>query len=97
MTEENRTEEAKNDVTKEYRIASYEDMADANAALMSETMNDRRMTTSEKMKLLNLGVRNQAIMTNDQIRRRAEIVRYGIKPNGNMKALNFNPMSEDPA
>lgn len=85
------------EVTRETRIDSYEAMMNANAELMTEVYRDGKLTAAEKMKSFSAGVRNQAILSRDLAGRRAELFRYGMKANGNIKSLNFNPMADEAA
>jgi hypothetical protein len=79
-------------VQHEPAIDSYESMMNANAELMSEVYRDGKLTAAEKMKTFSIGVRNQVLLSRDLANRRAELFRYGMKANGNIKALNFSPM-----
>ena len=85
------------EVTQEIRIDSYESMMDANAALLGEVFNDKKLTAAEKMKTFSIGVRNQVLLSRDLASRRAELFKYGMKANGELKSLNFNPMADKAA
>lgn len=76
-------------------LESYEDMMTANAKLMSEVYSDGKLTATEKMKTFSIGVRNQVLLSRDLASRRAELFRYGMKANGELKSLNFNPMTAE--
>jgi hypothetical protein len=82
-------------VTPEVRIDSYEAMMNANAELMDEIYRDGKLNAAEKLKNFSMGVRNQVLLSRDQAARRAELMRYGMKANGNLKALNFNPAAAE--
>ncbi|WP_252178378.1 hypothetical protein [Endozoicomonas sp. 4G] len=84
-------------VTQETRIDSYESMMTANAALLDEVFNDAKLTAAEKMKSFSIGVRNQVLLSRDLASRRAELFKYGMKANGELKSLNFNPMADKAA
>ena len=79
-------------VQTEAPIDSYESMMEANADLMREVYYDGKLTAAEKMKTFSIGVRNQVLLSRDLASRRAELFRYGMKANGELKSLNFNPM-----
>jgi hypothetical protein len=79
-------------VQTEVPIDSYESMMNANAALMNEVYHDGKLTAAEKMKTFSIGVRNQVLLSRDLANRRAELFKYGMKANGELKSLNFNPM-----
>jgi hypothetical protein len=79
----------------EIPIDSYESMMDANAELMREVYRDGKLTAAEKMKTFSVGVRNQVLLSRDLASRRAELFRYGMKANGELKSLNFNPMDAE--
>jgi hypothetical protein len=79
-------------VITETPIDSYESMMSANADLMNEVYRDGKLTAAEKMKTFSIGVRNQVLLSRDLASRRAELFRYGMKANGELKSLNFNPM-----
>jgi len=79
-------------VQTETPIDSYESMMNANADLMREVYYDGKLTAAEKMKTFSIGVRNQVLLSRDLASRRAELFRYGMKANGELKSLNFNPM-----
>lgn len=76
-------------------LDSYEDIMTANAKLMEEVYSDAKLTAAEKMKTFSIGVRNQVLLSRDLASRRAELFRYGMKANGELKSLNFNPMSAE--
>lgn len=85
-------------VTQEVRIETYEDIMDANVHLIQEVYNDPKLTSAEKMKTFSIGVRNQVLLSRDLASRRAELFKYGMKSNGSIKTLAFNPFeSEEPA
>jgi hypothetical protein len=81
-------------VTPEVRIDSYESMMNANSDLMTEVYRDSKLTAAEKLKNFSIGVRNQVLLSRDLASRRAELARYGLKANGNLKALNFTPSGD---
>ena len=83
-------------LSQETRFDSYHAMIEANAKLMEEIYNDGKMNPSEKLKNFSIGVRNQTILNRDVAARRKELVSMGVKPNGNLQGLTFNPYA-DPA
>jgi len=81
-------------VTTATAIHSYNDMMEANAQLMTEVYTDPKLTAAEKMKTFSTGVRNQVILSRDLAARRAELMKFGIKADNDLKALSFNPMAQ---
>lgn len=75
-------------------IHSYSDMMEANAQLMTEVYTDPKLTAAEKMKSFSVGVRNQVILSRDLAARRAELMRYGMKADNELKSLSFNPLAK---
>ena len=74
------------------RFNGYNDFMDANARLMEEVYTDPKLTAAEKMKTFSIGVRNQVILSRDLAARRKELMSYGMKANGAVKSLAFNPI-----
>jgi hypothetical protein len=74
-------------------IDSYESMMTCNAKLMEEVYNDAKLTAAEKMRTFAVGVRNQVALSRDQAGRRAELFKYGMKANNEVKSLIFNPLT----
>lgn len=84
-------------ISPETRIDSYESMMNANASLMDEVFNDGKLTAAEKMKTFSVGVRNQVLLSRDLAARRAEVLKYGLKVESELKSLTFNPFQGKPA
>jgi len=82
-------------ISTETRIDGYEAMMEANASLMDEVFNDGKLTAAEKMKTFSIGVRNQVLLSRDLAARRAELFKYGMKANGALKSLTFNPFENE--
>ena len=81
-------------VTTMQNLESYNDMMTANAQLMSEVYTDPKLTAAEKMKTFSAGVRNQIMLSRDLAARRAELMKFGMKAGGDLKALAFDPMAQ---
>ena len=78
-------------------ITSYNDMMVANAKMMTEVYTDPKLTAAEKMKSFSAGVRNQVSLSRDLAARRAELMKFGIKADADLKSLSFNPMNQEAA
>ena len=81
-------------VEREVRIEDLNDMMDVNVEIMSEVVNDAKLTASEKMRTFSQGVRNQAILSRDQQQRISMLAKLGVKANGLTKSLSFQPAGE---
>lgn len=78
-------------VVQEVAIRDLDDMMDVNSKVMSEIVNDNKLTPMERMKGISMGVRNQAVLSRDQQARIAMLARLGMKANGQLKSLSFQP------
>jgi len=85
---------AETQVSRELRIDSYDAIMEANSNLMDEIYNDGKLTPMERLKGLTVGVRNQVMLSRDLAARRKELYSVGMKANGKIKSLGFNPMDD---
>jgi len=58
-------------------------------------VNDTKLSAMERMKGMTLGVRNQCMLSRDQQQRTAMMVKLGMKPNGEARALAFQPGEDE--
>jgi hypothetical protein len=88
------TETTTEQPTKLAAVSTYGDMMAANAALMTEIYTDPKLTAAEKLRNFSAGIRNQVALSKDLAARRAEVFRYGLKAEGSLKTLDFNPLAD---
>jgi len=82
------------EVSKEVRIESLTNVAEQNAALMTELCNDVKMSLEKKIKLWRPLVMNATQIRSEQRRTLSDLVRLGRKVNGQLDSLTFESREE---
>jgi hypothetical protein len=87
--------EMPDEVTREKKIESLEDMMDVNARAMEDVARDTTLSPMDRIRGLNIGVRTQTMLSADQRARVTLLAKLGMKAKDHTRSLPFYPSREE--